>query len=653
MSALLTNESGFHGVVHPPRLHCSPRSLCLTSEPVVMILVWVFLVGCVSSAFQYTFIFAIPASHHDHFIPAGHDMSFIYFTCFYAFMALMMSFYPITGYMADVCCGRYRMVSISLVFIWIALILAIAGAVVSSHAHDHHSPLHVLEVVLLALATLIVIPGLSGFYSNVTQLGLDQLQDSPSHTLGVFLHWCVWVNLLGGTAIHTAFVFVLCLENGPYFNNALQQIGYYTPGIPFILLSIFLVLNYFTRRWFVATNAQYNPYKIVVNILRYVRTHKHPTRHSALHWTNGERPSRFDFAKVCYGGPFTSSQVEDVKTFGRIVLMLLTIGPVFILNVPTSYYLFPIFSFHVDGRHTNNCSANWIFVDSGTMSYLVGLVCLPILMWVIYCVLKNKIPKILTRLEIGIVMSILGVLSMLLIELAGHYFSTSKESNQCIFIETYTNTKYYTLEFPWYILIVPNCLNVFSYNLVLATTFEFISAQTPQPMKGLVFGVLFAIKGGFNFLGAVFLVPFSLKIVTNLSSRYISCGFGYFFVTLIVSLIGLILFVCASKRYKYRVRDEEPFPQCVVEEIYERRLQYNDESLESPDIVPGDVESIAGNHGDSVRDTQQQNSVRFAKRSEDSVICEERVGSEGAGSLLSMSHDWYGTFQYSDSERQK
>ncbi len=650
MSALLTNESGFHGAT--PRCHCSPRSLCLTSKPVVIILVWVFLVGCVNTALKYIIIFAIPASDNDRYRPVN-GMSFIYFSCFYGFMALMTACYPVTGYVADVCCGRYRMVSISLLFIWIALILAIVGVILSSHVH-HKSPYYVLMVVLLALAILIVIPGLSGFYSNVTQLSLDQLQDSPSHTLGVFLHWCVWVDLLGATVIHSAFVFVFCLENGPKFKNALHQIGYYTPGIPFILLSIFLILNCFTRRWFVATDAQYNPYKIVVSVLRYVRAHKYPIRHSALHWTNGERPSRFDFAKVCYGGPFTSNQVEDVKTLGRIVLMLLTIGPVFILSVPTSYYLFPIFSFHVDGAHTNNCSANWIFIDSGTMGYLVGLLCLPILMWVIYCVLKNRIPKILTRLEIGIVMSILGVLSMLLIELAGHYHSTSKEKNQCVFIETFTHNRYFTLELPWYVLIVPNCLNIFSHNLVLATTFEFISAQTPQPMKGLVFGVLFAIKGGFNFMGAVFLIPFSLKIVTNLSSRYISCGFGYFFVTLIVSLIGLLLFVCASRVYKYRVRDEEPFPQSVVEEIYDRRLQYNDQ-IESPDIVPGDVESIASNHGDSV---QRRKSVRFAERVDDSVggdssllsMSHDCVG--GNSSLLSMSHDWYGTFQYSDSERQ-
>ena len=56
-------------------------------------------------------------------------------------------------------------------------------------------------------------------------------------------------------------------------------------------------------------------------------------------------PSRFDFAKERYGGPFTT---ENVKTFLWILIVLFSIGPIFTLEVHelSSYFTFPIFGFH-------------------------------------------------------------------------------------------------------------------------------------------------------------------------------------------------------------------------------------------------------------------------------------------------------------------
>ena len=58
-------------------------------------------------------------------------------------------------------------------------------------------------------------------------------------------------------------------------------------------------------------------------VLRYAWKHKFPERHSALtYWEEG-LPSRIDLGKSKYGGPFTVEQVEDVKTLGRILSVLL------------------------------------------------------------------------------------------------------------------------------------------------------------------------------------------------------------------------------------------------------------------------------------------------------------------------------------------
>ena len=51
-------------------------------------------------------------------------------------------------------------------------------------------------------------------------------------------------------------------------------------------------------------------------------------------------PGRIDFAKEKYGGPFTTEQVEDVKTFFRVLAILVVVGPAFFLDVPGTALLY-------------------------------------------------------------------------------------------------------------------------------------------------------------------------------------------------------------------------------------------------------------------------------------------------------------------------
>ena len=47
-------------------------------------------------------------------------------------------------------------------------------------------------------------------------------------------------------------------------------------------------------------------------------------------------PQDLTFAKERFGGPFTTEQVEDVKTFVRIIGVLLVVGTAYVIDVPTS-----------------------------------------------------------------------------------------------------------------------------------------------------------------------------------------------------------------------------------------------------------------------------------------------------------------------------
>ena len=99
-------------------------------------------------------------------------------------------------------------------------------------------------------------------------------------------------------------------------------------------------------------------------------------------------------------------------------------------------------------------------------------------------------------------------------------------------------------------------------------------------MKGLLVGVFFAIRGLFQFLNSIVIIPLSLK--QPWASREMiehppvtNCVFVYLLLTSVTGLIGLILFSLVAKRYKYRTRDEGMFRQQDVEEIYDRYITQN------------------------------------------------------------------------------
>ena len=145
------------------------------------------------------------------------------------------------------------------------------------------------------------------------------------------------------------------------------------------------------------------------------------------------------------------------------------------------------------------------------MRYVIGSIFLPVY---IYFLVKQR-SKMFTRLYIGLFLYMLGTLSMLAIDLAGHLHSVKDQGtgSYCMFMFALDNNThswiYPVLEMPWAVLIPPNVLLGIGPVIVTATIFEFISAQSPHSMKGLLIGVFFAIKGVFQLISSVMLFPFS------------------------------------------------------------------------------------------------------------------------------------------------
>ena len=91
-----------------------------------------------------------------------------------------------------------------------------------------------------------------------------------------------------------------------------------------------------------------NPYKSVITVLIFAWKHKYPLQRSAFTYCDDDEiPSRLDFGKGRYGGPYSTEQVEDVKTFIRIILVLLLTGPVFVLENSSEPFILPFIGYRI------------------------------------------------------------------------------------------------------------------------------------------------------------------------------------------------------------------------------------------------------------------------------------------------------------------
>ena len=96
--------------------------------------------------------------------------------------------------------------------------------------------------------------------------------------------------------------------------------------------------------WLIDHRQNHHPLKTVYRVLKFAKQHKYPVNRSAFTYCEDEIPSRIDFGKRKYGGPFTTEEVEDVKTFFKILLILTAVFAFVMIILPLLTAV-PVFSY--------------------------------------------------------------------------------------------------------------------------------------------------------------------------------------------------------------------------------------------------------------------------------------------------------------------
>ena len=90
-----------------------------------------------------------------------------------------------------------------------------------------------------------------------------------------------------------------------------------------IPLALIIISDCLCQQWLDRTHKVTNPIKLIIQVLNYTRKHSYPERRSAFTYIDEEQPTRMDYGKEKFGGPFTEEEVEDVKTVLRLIPLVI------------------------------------------------------------------------------------------------------------------------------------------------------------------------------------------------------------------------------------------------------------------------------------------------------------------------------------------
>ena len=444
---------------------------------------------------------------------------------------------PLMGLIADVFTSRYKLiVACSYIFAFILCLLLCTYIAIY------------YQCLILAMVVLCVSHGPVrfihvGFKTSIIPFNIDQLVGSSGDELSAVIHWHTTGPYLAGIASSL----IVSIMKNQHINEQIVYLAISGVSIIIIILS-----QSFFKHWLDTTPQNTNPIKQIARVLNYARKNKYPRNRSALTYWEEESPSRLDLGKEKYGGPFTEEEVEDVKTILRLL-------PLFICALAfgeITWDFTGIMSFSRD-----------YYVFTSNIPNVVPLFLILLYQFLIYPCFSKYIPSMLKRIGFGLFLAFISNVSFVLISLIGHFTIHSPE---CIVANVvFRPTRVMPINYLW--TIVPQVLDCCAIYLITIIGLQFVLAQSPKDMRGLMVALFLSARGLGNLIGLNLPIPYRY-----LHSAPLGCGFYYFLTRAFVTFFIFIIFIFLAKRYKLRVRENEINVHIIAEDHIIRYIDQED-----------------------------------------------------------------------------
>ena len=477
--------------------------------------------------------------------------------------------FPIAGWLADTKFGRFKTVNFSLWCLWIGIVtltlgfIFYPGVTCSFSQSNKNFFYYVGRFILLPISVILLEMSVIVFFPNVLAFIVDQMVDSPNSIVGSVVRWFAW----------SLFVAIFCgslLEISYTFQP--QKVMMILPVISFVwavFCSVALIVHFFSQSIYIKTlpNQMKSPYKILYGVLKFTYKHKVPVNRSALTYWEEDAPKRIDVAKEKYGGPYTTENVEDVKTFGRVMIVIASLCVYYFSYASLSTQMLPFLN-HL--QYTDNLQpSKWIIYLLDPLIIMISIPILELVILPLYPKFEYILTKFFKWIGAGTFALLASTGSFLILDIVAHL--TSNNDQYVCFLQWTVKDATESFSYAW--VVIPALFLGISDLLVAPSIFTFICSQAPYNMRGMILGFFMLIQQVMFYFGQQVAIFFTL----GKHEFPFSCGIWYWGMQVLLSVLAIVVFAIASRFYKKRERQEVDHYVRIIEDIYEKILEKNEE----------------------------------------------------------------------------
>lgn len=415
--------------------------------------------------------------------------------------------------------------------------------------------------VLLSILIICVMTGKGLVYTNILQLGIDQLLNTSFHLLHSLVCWYYWSLFIGPLFIYYVLVVFFVLgkfHDRTYKGHVYHQTGGWAVSVSLATHLLFSVVVFFgmllvNGKLKVASVGQ-NPLSIIFKVLFY--TIKYRLSH--------KDEERLIFIDQAHGGPFNDRQFEQAKKSLQILSIILTLVA-FQLSGDT-YSLGEQLI-----RERQTCPSLYALLITGVnpnhIPHVIIILVVPVCQ-LLRC--ANWKPKLtmLQKILVGLVCSIATVAIEIAIRLMANLTSgdssnppgdnlihnTTRSTQLCFFRRLNENinstTPLYHVNHAYWWLLLPQTLTGLAYVLVAMVMLEFICTQASTANQGILIGTWYSTN--------------AIKLILGVTDVYITSTRGWYIlkaVQLITIILLTLLYTCATYSYEYKeIEETTEFP---------------------------------------------------------------------------------------------
>ena len=483
--------------------------------------------------------------------------------------------FPISGWLADVYVGRYRVLWASMWLVWVGAVGTVLTSILNIVGKN------IPKQVKGTANVIFVIPmclGFAGFVANGIPFAIDQMPEASGEEVSAFINWYIWASVIGRTLSILALIAIGCYKE---LDREDQDIEAYITIFVLTVLTIAVCSGMIFHSCLIIDPQSHNPWKTVLGVLKYAAIHKRPENRSARTYCEDSPPSRMDLGKDRYGGPYTNEQVEDVKTFLRIMTVIVSVSMVII---PVYLCANAEDSILLEDKESCKQKGLTLLYNDG---FFIALG-IPLFELVINPLIRKKIPvkytpQMLTSTLYAAIMAIVISIYILTIDIVGRLHGSDEFNGTCIIKNTYKRGfSMLSAKTVLLLSILYHFLQAIQNVLYRVSLLKFSCAQAPHSMKGLIIGLMFTViylsQGVAFLIKEAFHKGWTKNNVVSIASK---CDFWYFVTACVFSIAGLVVLSCITRCYKQRQREEPNYDRIFAEVYFTNNISDDTTSINS------------------------------------------------------------------------